>query len=31
MRGVLDYVQLFYYKCQRKKFNRGGLYIDCPD
>ena len=28
---VLDYVHLFYYKCHKINWNRGGSYIDSPD
>ena len=28
---VFDYVQFLYYKCHKKKFSRGGSYIDSPD
>ena len=34
MRGsdfLFDSVQLLYYKCNKIKFKRGGLYIDAPD
>ena len=34
MRGsdfLFDSVQLLYYKCNKIKFKRGGLYIDSPD
>ena len=33
MRGnefVFDYVQLLYYKCQKRNFSRGGSYNDSP-
>ena len=28
---VCDYMQLFYYKCQKMNLNRGGSCIDSPD
>ena len=33
MKGSLFYyyVQLLYYKCHKRNFNRGGSYMDCPD
>ena len=28
---VFDYVQLLYYKCQKKNLNQVGSYLDSPD